>query len=113
MLARRALAGLAAALLVVACTDSKSPGSGASSGSGGPRTGGVLRIGIERPASLDPAAASPTAQGELLMADVLFDGLPALSTPTSSADLRTWTFRLRPDATFSDGHPIRAADVRA
>jgi ABC-type transport system substrate-binding protein len=75
--------------------------------------GGTLRIGIERPASVDPAAAQPTVQAETVLADLLFDPLPRLSASvTPSADLTTWTFTLRPGASFSDGSPVTAADVK-
>jgi ABC-type transport system substrate-binding protein len=117
-------AGVAAVLLLVACTDSKSPGATSSSASDGPRHGGTLRIGIERPASLDPAAASPGSQSELLMADLLFDGLTSMAPGASEAspaiaeswshsdDLKSWTFKLRADAHFSNGRRITADDVK-
>ena len=83
---------------------------------------GVLRVGIERPQSLDPAQArSPS---ELLVADQLFDSLtsydpntlaiqPALATKwTSSADQRRWDFTLRPGATFANFRVITSADVK-
>ena len=77
-------------LLAAACSDDSKPktqssgSSGSSSatapGSGSdaePQPGGTLRVGIQRPRSLDPAAASPGSQSELLVADLLFDGLSA------------------------------------
>jgi ABC-type transport system substrate-binding protein len=118
---------LAAALLFgVACSGGSSSSSSGSSASGAaaPVSGGTLRLGIERPASLDPALANPGAQGELVMADLLFDGLttvpagatepePAIASAwTPSADLKTWTFTLRPDAKFSNGRAITSADVK-
>ncbi len=126
---RRAVVGLVAvvALLVAtgACTKSKTKstnGSGAGK-TGGPVVGGTLRIGIEKPSTLDPAAVSPGAQSELLMADLLFDGLTSMSdgdttaSPaiakswTNSPDLKVWTFVLR-DARFSNGRTIEGADVK-
>ena len=83
---------------------------------------GVLRIGIERPQSLDPSQAR--TPGELLVADQLFDGLtaydpmtlavkPAIAAKwTSSADQKKWDFTIRPGATFANGRGITSADVK-
>lgn len=72
------------------------------------------------PRSLDPARMSSAAERRLFMA--LFEGLtvpdPRTGLPspglarswTASADLKTYTYRLRP-ATWSDGKPITANDV--
>lgn len=83
--------------------------------------GGVLRIGLLRPASIDPAQA--TTVDEQILAEQLFDGLTAWD-PRSGApvaalaeswtvtdDGLSWTFTLRPTARFADGTPVRAADV--
>ena len=87
-----------------------------------PQRGGTLRLGIVRPASLDPARA--TSIHELLIADQLFDSLtsyaattaeprPSLAASwTASADLTMWEFRLRPGATFVNGRAITATDVK-
>jgi oligopeptide transport system substrate-binding protein len=83
-----------------------------------------LRIGIERPKSFDPALASPGSQSELIVADLLFDGLtaepagasapePALAASWKpSGDLKAWTFTLRSGATFANGRAINALDVK-
>ena len=83
---------------------------------------GVLRVGIERPPSLDPAQAR--TPGELLVAEQLFDGLTAYDPDTlaaqpslalrwqSSPDQRKWDFTLRPGATFANGRAITSADVK-
>jgi ABC-type transport system substrate-binding protein len=83
---------------------------------------GVLRVGIERPQSLDPAQAR--TPGELFVADQLFDGLtsydpdtlvvqPALASKwVSSADQRKWDFTIRPGATFASGRAVTPADVK-
>ncbi|HTJ76168.1 MAG TPA: ABC transporter substrate-binding protein [Acidimicrobiales bacterium] len=83
---------------------------------------GVLRIGIERPQSLDPAQAR--TPGELLVADQLFDGLtsydpetlavqPALAASwQSSPDQKKWDFTIRPGAAFSNGRAVTPADVK-
>ena len=83
---------------------------------------GVLRVGIERPQSLDPAQAR--TPGELLVADQLFDGLTAYDPETlsvqpalaarwqASNDQRRWEFTLRPGVTFANGRAITPADVK-
>ena len=113
-------------LAVAACSDSKHPGASAS---GSERTqkpiaGGTLRVGIERPKSLDPAQVSRRSPSELLVADLLFDGLtsmgddattasPAIARSwTSTPDQKSWTFVLRDDARFSNGRTIQASDVK-
>jgi ABC-type transport system substrate-binding protein len=89
-----------------------------------PRPGGVLRVGILRPHTLDPASAFATVPGEVLAADLLFDSLtvvpagadsavPSLASSwTVSADQKVWTFVLRDDAVFSNGRAITATDVK-
>jgi ABC-type oligopeptide transport system substrate-binding subunit len=83
---------------------------------------GVLRLGIERPQSLDPAQAR--SPGELLVADQLFDGLTAYDPETlsiqpalavrwqASADQRKWDFTLRPGASFANGRAVTPGDVK-
>lgn len=83
---------------------------------------GVLRVGIERPQSLDPAQARTPS--ELLVADQLFDALtsydpetlavqPALASKwTASADQRKWDFTIRPGATFANFRAITSTDVK-
>ncbi len=69
---------LAVAVVAAGCSSSKKPSVG-----GGPmRPADTLRVGIERPQSLDPAQArSPS---ELLVAEQLFDGLTAYDAATSA-----------------------------
>jgi ABC-type transport system substrate-binding protein len=126
----RAGALAASVVLVVAllgaCTDDKKPSVTASSGSvssNTPVVGGTLRIGVDRPKTLDPSQISRSSQSELLLADLLFDGLtstpdggltaePAIAASwTASTDLKSWQFTLR-DARFSNGRAITAADVK-
>jgi len=123
---RRLAIALIVVTLLAACSDSKKPNTASSSGAatGKPVVGGTLRVGIERPKTLDPALISPGSQSELLVADLLFDGLtsmgPAATTAapaiasvwTPTADLKSWTFTLRPDARFSNGRAITATDVK-
>jgi ABC-type transport system substrate-binding protein len=127
---RRCFVALAVLTLIAGCTDSKRPGatnSSASTAADKPVVGGTLRIGIERPKTLDPAQISQSAnrsQSALLVADLLFDGLtrmddeavvatPAISSSWKPADdQKSWQFTVRPDARFSNGRAVVAADVK-
>jgi ABC-type oligopeptide transport system substrate-binding subunit len=113
-----AVLAVAASLAASACS---------SSGAGTGRFGadaerGVLRVGLERPQSLDPAQARYVA--DFLVVDQLFDGLTAYDPATLevrpslasrwevSPNQRIWTFHLRTDATFSNGRAITSEDVK-
>jgi ABC-type transport system substrate-binding protein len=86
---------------------------------------GLMRLGVVELTTLDPAAAVPTNHADVIAADLLFDALtapgpdgtgavPAVAEALEpDAELRVWTARLRPDAVFGDGTPVRAADVKA
>lgn len=74
------------------------------------------------PRSLDPALSTDVPTGEVV--SLLFDNLtqfdpdaqlsPGLARAwETDATGRTYTFHLRQNATFHDGRPIKAADVRA
>ena len=111
---------LALALVAAGCSKDDSSTSG-----GGPVSApeaGILRVGIERPQSLDPAQArSPS---ELLVAEQLFDGLtgydaatsvvvPAIAQGwTSTPDQANWEFTIRPGAKFGNGRALTSADVK-
>jgi oligopeptide transport system substrate-binding protein len=111
-------------VLVVAGCDRKSPGSSDKDvdRTARPQTGGVLRVGVTRVGSLDPAQARTVEQ--FLVADQLFDSLtaadpatlepvPALAARwTASSDQRQWDFFLRPDARFANDRVITSADVK-
>lgn len=110
---QRAWWGFAAAVAVLALTG---PGVGA------PVQGGTLTVGLDQePPTLDPHA-SPSAVTYQIISDVtenlLYRGLdgrivPWLATNYKiSPDGRSFTFTLRPDATFSDGTPVTADAVR-
>jgi ABC-type transport system substrate-binding protein len=117
---------LAVALVAVAgCTGGGGPdGPGASGGSGGGaanqgRRGGTLAIALLDPGPLDPARAG-SLEDQIVLGN-LFDGLTtidpigavrpaAAASWTSDPTLRRWEFRLRPDARWSDGSPVRSAD---
>ena len=88
--------------------------------------GGTLRIGVVGPAvATDPALLVATDAGSAMVDDLLWSRLTATDPTTAapvpslaesweaSADLTRFTFRLRPDAVFSDGSPITATDVAA
>jgi ABC-type transport system substrate-binding protein len=102
---------------------SSSSGDDRPDGAAAPQRGGILTVALDRPRSLDPAEASPSSQAELVTADLLFDtltrydpesgeALPAVALRWRSDDLKTWRFRLRPDAAFGNGRPIGAVDVK-
>ncbi|HWD42864.1 MAG TPA: ABC transporter substrate-binding protein, partial [Actinomycetota bacterium] len=99
------------------------PGAAGGSGGGGGasqgRRGGTLAIALLDPGPLDPARADGL-EDEIVLGN-LFDGLTALDPSgavrpamaaswTSDPDLRRWEFRLRPEARWSDGSPVRADD---
>lgn len=84
------------------------------------RAAAEARIAVGEPATLDPAAAGDAGSAAFIAQ--LFESLtafdpslvlrPALAERWDvSPDRRTITFVLRPDINFSDGAPIRAADV--
>ncbi|HEV7267104.1 MAG TPA: ABC transporter substrate-binding protein [Falsiroseomonas sp.] len=88
-----------------------------------PRRGGTLRISVDQAvAKLNPLLVR--VNPEYMVAELLYSGLTRLSTDmtpepdlaeswSSSDDLATWTFVLRPGLTFHDGSPCSATDVVA
>jgi len=116
-----ALAVLATLALVAGCTSGKRSGDAADA----PRSGGTLRLAVAGLATYDPATVVPTDQAEMVVADLVADGLTAIDAQTGGvvpslaeswvADDAgtTWTFTLRAGATFSDGTALTAADVAA
>jgi oligopeptide transport system substrate-binding protein len=92
---------------------------------GGDETPGVLRLGTALGVETDPALVVPTDQTQMLVADLLYDGLTLVEGadgPVQGALAETWeheeeftewTFTLRDDAEFSDGSPVTATDVKA
>jgi ABC-type transport system substrate-binding protein len=94
----------------------RSPGGGAAPRG---RVGGTLAIALLDPGPLDPARADGL-QDEIVLGN-LFDGLTALDPSgavrpavaaswTADPALRRWEFRLRPEARWSDGSQVSAAD---
>jgi ABC-type transport system substrate-binding protein len=75
------------------------------------------------PKSLDPALTQDTTSMQVI--GLVYSGLLKLNAddqvvpdlaagmPTLSADKRTYTFKIRPDARFSDGTPVTAPDFVA
>ena len=115
---RRLIAIVLCALVVGSCTG----GGGSAKDDGKPHSGGVFRMGMERPRSLDPAQAHTPE--EVLLADQLFDSLTSYdphtlavqpgvaSSWTPSPDQQHWDFTISPTAKFSNGRPITSADVK-
>jgi oligopeptide transport system substrate-binding protein len=121
---RRAFRWLLVGALVAAagCTGGGSGSSNGSRGGGAApqgRSGGTLAIALLDPGPLDPARADGL-EDEIVLGN-LFDGLTAIDPAgavrpavaaswTSDPSLRRWEFRLRPDARWSDGSPVRSTD---
>ncbi|MER5929115.1 ABC transporter substrate-binding protein [Streptomyces sp. NPDC002054] len=109
---------LAAALITGAAACSK-PSEGSADGSAGPDAGTSAVVGI----ATEPESLSPLLGYGKDGNSKIFDGLlahdadmklkPALAAalPQVSADGLTYTYRLRPGVTFSDGTPFTAKDV--
>src|SRR5262249_33990088 len=111
---RLLLAAVAVSLVATACGSGGSGGSSIKEG-GGFRLGGAASID-----SLKPLLAFP--QGAYTTFENIYP-YPVQYTPklqfvpdfarswTESADGRTWTFHTQPNAKWSDGKPLTAADV--
>lgn len=88
-----------------------------------PRQGGVLRVSVDQAAGvLNPLLTR--VNPEYLVSELLYSGLTRLRRDMSaepdlaaswstSPDLVTWTFKLRPQLVFHDGTPCTAKDVEA
>src|SRR5690606_31258419 len=80
----------------------------------------LIFLNQSEPESIDPTQASDQASGRVITA--VFEGLMrwdasgtaipgvAEAMPEVSADGLTYTFRLRPDAVWSNGDPVTATD---
>lgn len=125
---RIAGASLLATSLLAACSGgSDEPAQSSSTTarpSGRPVDGGVVRLGLAGDVPADPATASLGSPSDLLVLDLLHDGLtrldpagvaqPAIAASwTPDAALTTWTFTLDPQASFAGGRALTAADVIA
>ncbi|MGI8793168.1 MAG: ABC transporter substrate-binding protein [Acidimicrobiales bacterium] len=113
---------IAAAVLAAACTNDGGTRSATTRSSGSLTKGGILRLAVVEPGSLDPARARSV--DELLLADQLFDTLVALDAKTlqpvpavaarwgSSPDQTVWEFEIASGASFADGSAITGEDVK-
>lgn len=120
---RRGATLLALALLVAACTQAGEPtASTTTAAPEGPLDGGSLRLGLPGPVVADPLLANPGSPADMMVLDILHDGLTALDedgTPGPALARRwqrdetgtRWTFELDPDATFTSGEPVTVGDV--
>jgi len=122
----RSLPLLLVALVALAgCTGGGSDGPGGTGGAGGGgaapagRSGGTLAVALLDPGPLDPASAQGL-EDEVVLGN-LFDGLTGIDPSgavrpgvaaswSSDLGLRRWEFRLRPNARWSDGTPVRSTD---
>lgn len=118
---------VAIALLLAACskgggtTESPAPG-GSTDTSGGGVEGGVLRIASGGPDSINPFRGTSVdsfsifryAYPFLVEYNESLDGFVGdlAESWETSEDGKTWTFKLVPDATWSDGEPLDSADVQ-
>ncbi len=114
------VAGLVALCVAVASCGGSSGGATHDTSDDAPP---VLRVGVLDDGGLDPALA--VAPDAALIADLVYDTLvdldPATSEPLPGLavewipndDLTEYTFTLADDATFHDGAPVTAADVKA
>jgi ABC-type transport system substrate-binding protein len=86
--------------------------------------GGTVRLGLAGALVADPTAANLGSPSDLLVLDLLYDGLTRLDDDgapvaaiaaswRSNASLTAWRFTLDPDATFASGRPVTAEDVIA
>jgi len=84
----------------------------------------TIRLGIGGPLVVDPAEASLASPSDLMVLDLLFDGLtaidgngvlqPGLAAEWEGNDTSTaFRFALAPDATFASGRPVTPNDVIA
>ncbi|MCS4534313.1 ABC transporter substrate-binding protein [Neisseria montereyensis] len=106
-----------AAILLTACGQS-SDNPQQSAGTQQPSASIVTRNNVTEPQSLDPHQI--TGVPEINIVRDLLEGLvetdetgaiiPAVAESWESADNKTWTFKLRPDARWSNGDPVTAED---
>ncbi len=116
-----ALAAVALAGGLAACSTSGTPGSSASGGTGGSAAGPALTVDISSyPASLDPGLQYDTESYTVYRN--IFDQLvhrnpaneqvvPWLATSWKQQNATTWTFTIRKGVKFSDGEQLTAADA--
>lgn len=118
-------AALAMLLLGAACTSGDDgPPAAASTTTGAAQAGGTVRLGLAGSVVVDPVEASLASPSDLMVLDLLHDGLtrldaegapqPALATEwEANEDFTAFRFTLDPAATFTSGRPVVADDVIA
>ena len=86
--------------------------------------GGTVRVGLGGALVVDPLAANPADPADLMVLDLLHDGLTrndgdGIAQPAVARSWRhdgtftSWTFELDPAATYASGAPVTNADVAA
>jgi ABC-type transport system substrate-binding protein len=86
--------------------------------------GGTARLGVAGPIVVDPTLANLGSPSDLMVLDLLHDGLTRLdadSNPLAAVasewahdeGLITWTFTIDPTTTFASGRAVTSADVVA
>ena len=119
----RRTAALVAVALLVACTGGGDDDDG-SDGGPNPPADTTLRLGIGGPLVLDPVEASLASPSDLMVLDLLHDGLTrvdadGVAQPALAASWRTnerstaFRFELDPEATFASGRAVTPQDVIA
>lgn len=119
---KRLVAGLVAVALLAGCTSSDDEPDPGAVESSEPVAGGALRLGIGGPLVVDPVDASLASSSDLMVLDLLYDGLtrlddqgapqPALAAEWgANEDFTAFRFRLDSDATFASGRPVTPDDV--
>jgi peptide/nickel transport system substrate-binding protein len=109
-------------MVIAACTSSKAPTS-SSTGTGGAKTGGTLKVAVETDVREmtqlelhDPVSKTilgSTVFDPLFTIDTHSNSVPALaSAATSTPDFLTWTFTIRSGVKFQNGKPFTANDVK-
>jgi len=122
---RGAVAALALLLPILGCTDDDpAPEPAAAPTTAAPVAPGTVRLGLSGPIVADPLDASPASSSDLMVLDLLHDGLtrlddegvaePALASRWVANDTHTaFRFQLATEATFASGREVTPADVIA
>ncbi len=117
-------AGCALLLSAAACTGDDGEPAAEPPSSTAPAPPGTVRLGLAGPVVVDPIEASLASPSDLMVLDLLHDGLtrldedgvaqPALASAWEADPAQTtFRFTLSPDATFSSGRAVTATDVVA
>jgi ABC-type transport system substrate-binding protein len=120
----RRLAAVVAVALLAACTGDDGGDEDPSATPGEPAAGGELRLGIGGPLVVDPVEASLASPSDLMVVDLLHDGLTQLDVDgapgaavaeswEANPDATAFRFVLDAEATFASGRRITPQDVIA